>query len=105
MSRPVWWRNATGRTRSRRSGSSERASRRVRSEEVHHLLAAVVWVADEPTIGGIDHEVEQFERVLTHENREVVGEFHHLALAIPTLDGELDGAVNLDGNGASHRPA
>jgi hypothetical protein len=67
----------------------------VRSENIDHVFAVVLWVADEALSDGIDDEIEAFERDLADEDGAIIGDFGNFADRILILRGPAQGIQSL----------
>jgi hypothetical protein len=60
------------------------------------VFAAVCGITDKTLADGIDHEIEQFQRYLTDQYGAIVRQFGDVAWAVPSLNRQANGAVNLN---------
>src|SRR5262249_39253900 len=65
-------------------------------EEVHHVFAAMIGVAQEALSDRVDDEVERFEGKLADENGAIVGKFGDLHGAFALLHRESDRLVHVE---------
>src|SRR6266478_2710963 len=87
---------------------SSRSSRsRQIGEELEHLFAAMRRVADQLLPSWIDHEIQDFERNLSDQDRTIIGNRNDVNRAAAALHRQLDGLVDLDidePTSSSHTP-
>ena len=88
-------RGLTTREIAREAGCSDGALY-VHFQDKAHLLAAVSRVADQLTVAQVHNEVHQFQRDLTDQDRNLVGNFHDIHAASTSHDGETHSIKHLD---------
>src|SRR5947209_7334550 len=64
------------------------------SEQVDHVLPAVLRVAGQPPVLRVDDEVEQFQRHLANEDRAIIRQVGHVHVTIAPLNGEPHGRID-----------
>src|SRR5437762_14230277 len=78
-------------------------SRDGRSVKLQHVLAVMGRVADEPTASRVHDKVEGFENDLTDRDGNFVRHFHRIDGATPTLNGDANRPVDVNGGRAGAR--
>ena len=68
------------------------------------MVAAVLWVANQPLADRIDNPIEQFQRYLTNQYRAIVRNLHDVADTVASLDRELGRPIHCHGGGPAGRP-
>jgi hypothetical protein len=77
------------------------------SEDLNHLLAAMLGIADQPLAARVYDQVEQLERHLADQHGTVVGDFRDLDDALPILHGQSHWPANAErrrSRGRARRP-
>ena len=62
-------------------------------EDVDHVLAVVVRIADQPLADRIDDEVQPFQRDLPNQYGAIVGNLRHVARELALLNGQPDSRI------------